>query len=178
MIVKKSKLKGCIVFEPKIYKDGRGFFLETFRENYLHEILKKKYKFVKDNFSCSKKGVLRGLHFQRKKSQGKILSVVSGSIYDVVVDIRKKSKTFGEWQGFFLTAKKKSQIWIPPGFAHGFLSLENDTQIMYKCTEYYNPSLEEGILWNDSSLNIKWPIDIKPILSDKDMKLKKFKELF
>ena len=121
---------------------------------------------------------MRGLHFQSKFQQKKIIQVIEGEVLDVCVDLRKKSKTFGEWQGFFLTAKKKSQIWIPPGFAHGFLSLENDTQIMYKCTEYYNPSLEEGILWNDSSLNIKWPIDIKPILSDKDMKLKKFKELF
>lgn len=176
MILKENKFEQPIIFEPKLYHDNRGYFLEIFRQSQF-AILKKKFKFVQDNYSFSKKGVLRGLHFQKKKSQGKLLSVISGSIYDVVVDIRKKSKNFGKWQGFYLSGRKHSQIWIPPGFAHGFLSLENNSRVIYKCTEYYDPLLEEGILWNDSFLNIKWPKNIKLIISNKDKNLNRFNDL-
>lgn len=178
MKIIKSKLKDCFLIKPKKYEDKRGFFSEIFRNDYLKDILKKNYKFVQTNFSNSKKNVLRGLHFQKKKSQGKFLTVLSGSLYDVVVDLRKNSKTFGNWQGFYLSESGYSQIWIPPGFAHGFLSLENNTQILYKCTNYYEPKYEEGIIWNDKFLNINWPKTEKKILSVKDKKNKKFTEFF
>ena len=180
MKIKKTSFKDCFLIEKKIFKDQRGFFFEIFKKNEFNEILKKKFNFVQDNLSYSYKGVLRGLHYQKNKPQGKLVRVVCGSIYDVVVDIRKNSPTFGKWEGFNLNSSNNLQIWVPPGFAHGFLSLSNKTIIEYKCTEYYNPNSECGILWNDDYLNIKWPINKigKLIVSKKDKMLNKFKNQF
>ena len=153
--------------QPKVYEDDRGYFLEWFREDIL-----KTYgvdqKFVQDNESKSQKNVLRGLHFQNPPfAQGKLVRVVRGAVLDVSVDIRKNSETYGEWFSRELSAKNKTMIWIPPGFAHGFLTLEDDTVFQYKCTGYYNKDSEESIRWNDPDLNINWNIN-DPILSAKD----------
>ncbi|MDD3985736.1 MAG: dTDP-4-dehydrorhamnose 3,5-epimerase [Methanobacterium sp.] len=169
----KCELNGVLIFTPEVYKDERGYFFESFSE--------KKYKlpkFVQENESCSKKGVLRGLHFQLGKySQGKLIRVIKGKIFDVIIDLRKNSKTFGKHFSIILSDENKKQLYIPSGFAHGFLSLENNTIMNYKCTKYYNKKSESGIIWNDKTLNIKWYIK-NPILSVKDFQNKSFKELF
>ena len=167
MNVINTKLDGCVIIEPKVFGDERGFFLETFQaERYTSEagIM---LPFVQDNHSRSSKSVLRGLHFQKTKPQGKLVRVVRGQVYDVAVDIRKGSPTYGQWQGLILSEENKTQLWVPPGFAHGFVVLSDTADFEYKCTDYYDPSDEGSILWNDSDLDIPWPID-NPILSNKD----------
>jgi len=167
MNVIKTKLDGCLIIEPKVFGDERGFFLETFQaERYISEagIM---LPFVQDNHSRSSKSVLRGLHFQKTKPQGKLVRVVRGQVYDVAVDIRKGSPTYGQWEGLILSEENKTQLWVPPGFAHGFVVLSDTADFEYKCTDYYDPSDEGSILWNDSDLDIQWPID-NPILSNKD----------
>ncbi len=167
MKVIKTKLDDCIIIEPTVFGDERGFFLETFQtERYASEA-GITLPFVQDNHSRSSKGVLRGLHFQKTKPQGKLVRVVSGQVYDVALDIRKGSSTYGQWEGVILSEENKIQLWVPPGFAHGFVVLSNYADFEYKCTDYYDPSDEGCILWNDSDLGITWPID-NPILSDKD----------
>jgi dTDP-4-dehydrorhamnose 3,5-epimerase len=167
MNVIKTKLDGCVIIEPKVFGDERGFFLETFQaERYASEagiVL----PFVQDNHSRSSKNVLRGLHFQRTRPQGKLVRVVRGQVYDVVVDIRKGSPTYGQWEGLVLSEENKTQLWVPPGFAHGFLVLSETADFEYKCTDYYDPLDECSILWNDPDLNILWPIN-DPSLSYKD----------
>jgi len=167
------ELKGVLIFTPEVYKDKRGYFFESFCE--------KKYKlpkFIQENESFSKKWVLRGLHFQKKPyEQAKIIRVIKGKIFDVIVDIRKNSKTFGKHFSLIVSEDNKKQIYIPEGFAHGFLALKNNTIISYKCTKYYNKKHESGIIWNDKTLNINWHVK-NPILSDKDLQNKSFKELF
>lgn len=167
MNVIKTKLDGCVIIEPKVFGDERGFFLETFQaERYISEA-GITLPFVQDNHSRSSRSVLRGLHFQRTKPQGKLVRVVRGQVYDVAVDIRKGSPTYGQWEGLILSEGNKTQLWVPPGFAHGFVVLSDTADFEYKCTDYYDPSDEGTILWNDSDLNIPWPID-NPILSNKD----------
>ena len=150
-----------------MFGDERGFFLETFQaERYVSEA-GITLPFVQDNHSRSSKSVLRGLHFQRTKPQGKLVRVVRGQVYDVAVDIREGSPTYGQWEGMILSEENKTQLWVPPGFAHGFVVLSDTADFEYKCTDYYDPSDEGSILWNDSDLDITWPID-NPILSNKD----------
>ncbi len=167
MIVKKTKLNDCKIINPQVFKDNRGFFLETFQADRYKNLAGIDLPFVQDNHSRSSKGVLRGLHFQKKQPQGKLVRVVVGEIFDVALDIRKESNTYGIWESFILSEENKTQLWLPPGFAHGFLVLSDFAEIEYKCTDYYNPSDQKSILWNDPDLNIKWPIN-DPILSDKD----------
>jgi dTDP-4-dehydrorhamnose 3,5-epimerase len=162
-----TKLKDCVIIEPKIFGDDRGFFLETFQAERYAELAGITLPFVQDNHSRSSKGVLRGLHFQKLKPQGKLVRVVKGLVYDVVVDIRKGSLTFGHWESVILSEDNKTQLWVPPGFAHGFLVLSDTADFEYKCTDYYDSSDENSILWSDPDLNISWPIN-SPILSEKD----------
>ena len=167
MIVRKTKLQGCVIIEPKVFGDERGFFLETFQSSRYEEFAGINLPFVQDNHSRSSKGVLRGLHFQKVKPQGKLVRVVRGAVYDVAVDIRKNSSTFGQWEGVVLSEENKWQFWVPPGFAHGFVVISETADFEYKCTDYYDPADEGSILWNDPSLGISWPTD-EPVLSAKD----------
>ena len=157
-----------IVIEPKVFADERGFFLESYqRQRFLEAGINA--DFVQDNHSKSQEGVLRGLHYQLKQAQGKLLRVIAGEIFDVAVDIRKQSSTFGKWVGEYLSVENKKMLWVPPGFAHGFYVLSPEAELLYKATDYYAPQWERTIAWNDSMLNINWPIkDRMPILSEKD----------
>ncbi|HEX4976149.1 MAG TPA: dTDP-4-dehydrorhamnose 3,5-epimerase [Pseudomonadales bacterium] len=155
------------IIEPKVFGDERGFFLETFQAKRYRDDAGINLEFVQDNYSRSSKDVLRGLHFQKKNPQGKLVRVVRGEVYDVAVDIRCQSPTFGRWVGAVLSEQNKRQLWVPPGFAHGFLVLSDCADFEYKCTDYYDPSDEGCLLWNDASLAIDWPIDT-PLLSNKD----------
>lgn len=157
------------IIEPVVFGDERGFFMETWNQKKFEELVTgKPTKFVQDNHSKSKKGILRGLHYQIENTQGKLVRVVSGEVFDVAVDIRKNSPTFGKWVGVYLSAENKHQLWVPEGFAHGFYVTSNEAEFVYKCTDYYNPSAEYSILWNDPELDIKWPLVNDPLLSDKD----------
>jgi dTDP-4-dehydrorhamnose 3,5-epimerase len=177
MNVIQTKLKDCVIIEPKVFGDHRGFFLETFQADRYREQAGITLPFVQDNHSRSAKGVLRGLHFQKTKPQGKLVRVVSGEVYDVAVDIRQGSPSFGLWEGVILSEENKRQLWVPPGFAHGFLVLSDTADFEYKCTDYYDPSDEGSLVWNDPAMAITWPLD-KPTLSDKDSKAPTFAELF
>ena len=161
-------IEGLLLIEPRVFHDDRGYFYESFNEDKYKEILGSDIRFVQDNISCSKKNVLRGLHFQSPPfAQGKLVTVLSGSVLDVAVDIRKGSSTYGKCQIIELSAENKKQFWIPPGFAHGFLALEENSIFSYKCTNYYAPSHEHTLLWNAPELNIDWNVN-DPIISDKD----------
>jgi dTDP-4-dehydrorhamnose 3,5-epimerase len=174
MDIIKTKLEDCVIIEPDIFEDDRGFFLETFQLEKYKKHAGINLEFVQDNHSHSCKNVLRGLHFQINKPQGKLVRVVSGAVYDVAVDLRKNSNTFAMWQSVVLSAENKKQFWIPPGFAHGFLVLSDEADFEYKCTNYYDPYDEGTLLWND--LDINWPT-AEPILSDKDKNGKKLSEI-
>ncbi len=176
MIVANTKLQGCTVIEPKVFADNRGFFLETFQAIRYSELANIVLPFVQDNHSRSSNGVLRGLHFQKTKPQGKLVRVVRGEVYDVAVDIRKGSSTFGQWDAVVLSEDNKKQLWVPPGFAHGFIVMSEFADVEYKCTDYYDPSDEGSILWNDPDMNIPWPDD-NPILSDKDAVARRLSEI-
>ena len=167
MKVINTKLKDCVIIEPKVFGDDRGFFLEVFQAERYSHLAGINLPFVQDNYSRSSRGVLRGLHFQKTKPQGKLVRVVRGEVYDVVLDIRKGSLTFGQWEGIILSEENKRQFWVPPGFAHGFLVLSNTADFEYKCTDYYDPTDEGSVLWNDPDLDIPWPV-ADPILSNKD----------
>jgi dTDP-4-dehydrorhamnose 3,5-epimerase len=157
------------IIEPKVFGDTRGFFYESFNSKRFCEATGLELEFVQDNHSKSGVGVLRGLHYQIEQPQGKLVRVVSGKVFDVAVDIRKSSATFGHWVGDILSADNCRQLWVPPGFAHGFLVLVDDTEFLYKTTDYYAPEHERCIKWDDGELAIDWPIDgIEPRLSDKD----------
>lgn len=159
------------IFEPKVYKDDRGFFFESFHHAYFEEAIGSSLTFIQDNHSKSSKGVLRGLHYQLSPySQGKLVRVTQGKVFDVAVDIRKYSPLFGQWVGEILSAENKKQLWIPEGFAHGFLTLSETAEFLYKTTNYYAPKYEKCIYWNDPDIGIKWPFDLEPILSQKDIK--------
>jgi dTDP-4-dehydrorhamnose 3,5-epimerase len=174
--VRETKLKDCVIIEPEVFGDERGFFLETFQAERYAAQVGITLPFVQDNHSRSSKGVLRGLHFQKTKPQGKLVRVVKGEVYDVAVDIREGSPTFGQWEAVILSEENKAQLWVPPGFAHGFVVLSETADFVYKCTDYYDPSDEGSILWNDPDLNIPWPID-SPSLSDKDANAEKLVDL-
>lgn len=172
-----TKLDGVYVIEPKVFGDYRGYFMETYNyENFKSAGLD--MKFVQDNQSKSKKGVLRGLHFQNKFPQGKLVRVIKGEVFDVAVDLRKKSKTYGEWFGALLSSDNNKQLYIPEGCAHGFLVISEEAEFVYKCTNYYHPEFEAGIIWNDREISIDWPLEGigEIILSDKDSKLPTLKE--
>lgn len=169
----KLSIPEVILLEPKVYADDRGFFFESFNQKKFEELTGIKKQFVQDNHSKSTKGVLRGLHYQiAPKAQGKLVRVVRGEIFDVAVDIRKKSPTFGKWVSEILSAENKKQLWIPEGFAHGFLVLANDTEVLYKTTDYYSPEHERSIIWNDVTIAIQWSSIIKQselIIAKKDL---------
>ena len=162
-----------VLIEPKVFGDARGFFFESFNQKAFNEATGTNHQFVQDNHSRSAKGVLRGLHYQIQQPQGKLVRVVRGAVFDVAVDIRKSSPTFGRWVGAELSEDNQHQLWVPPGFAHGFLVLSDMADFLYKTTDYYAPQYERSILWNDSDLNIDWPIG-EPILSNKDRQGLKF----
>jgi len=176
MNVIKTKLQDCVIIGPKVFGDERGFFLETFQAERYADLAGITSSFVQDNHSRSSRGVLRGLHFQKTKPQGKLVRVVKGEVYDVAADIRQGSPTFGQWEGVILSEENKTQLWVPPGFAHGFVVLSDTADFEYKCTDYYDPSDEGSILWNDPELNILWPID-NPKLSEKDANAEKLADL-
>jgi dTDP-4-dehydrorhamnose 3,5-epimerase len=173
---KKEKIEGIISFYPKVIGDERGYFLESYNEKKYLDIIGGSFNFVQDNFSMSAKGVLRGLHFQIPPfEQGKLVQVTTGKAIDVVVDIRKDSPTYGQHLKVLLDSNLKNQLWIPPGFAHGFCALEENTIFNYKCTNYYSPESERSILWNDSDLQINWNIQ-DPTISEKDKRAVNFKD--
>jgi len=176
MKISHSKLKGCVIIEPSVFGDERGFFLETFQAVRYEKEAGIDLPFVQDNHSRSARGVLRGLHFQKTKPQGKLVRVVRGEVYDVALDIREGSATFGEWEGVILSEDNKKQFWVPPGFAHGFVVLSDTADFEYKCTDYYDPSDEGCILWSDPDLDIPWPI-ASPVLSTKDESAKRLVDL-
>lgn len=157
-----------LLIEPKVFSDNRGFFFESFNANVFEQTTGLKRHFVQDNHSKSAKYVLRGLHYQIKQPQGKLVRVVQGEVFDVAVDLRKRSKTFGKWIGMNLSADNKKQLWIPEGFAHGFLTLSETAEFLYKTTDYYVPEYERCLHWSDPSLAIQWPIEGEPKLAAKD----------
>lgn len=163
-----TKIADVKIIQPQIFGDERGFFLETFELKRYQQALNIDFDFVQDNHSRSSKGVLRGLHFQTKNPQGKLVRCVRGEVFDVAVDIRQNSPTFGQWAGVILSEENKTQFWIPPGLAHGFVVLSDIADFEYKCTDYYTPGHEGCLIWNDPDIGIKWPIDFPPLLSEKD----------
>lgn len=157
------------IIEPSVFGDERGFFMETWNQKQFEELVTKKpTSFVQDNHSKSKQGILRGLHFQTENTQGKLVRVVSGEVFDVAVDIREDSPTFAKWVGVYLSSENKRQLWVPEGFAHGFYVTSNEAEFVYKCTNYYNPTYEISIKWDDKMLNINWPVNNLPQISVKD----------
>ena len=164
------------LIEPKVFGDDRGFFFESFNHAKFEDAIGKSLQFVQDNHSRSVKNVLRGLHYQIEQCQGKLVRVVQGEVFDVAVDLRKSSKTFGQWVGAILSGENKQQLWIPEGFAHGFVVLSETAEFLYKTTDYYAPAHERCIFWNDKTLQIEWPEEIQPILSAKDTQGKSFVE--
>ena len=176
--VTKCDIEGLYVIEPKVFPDARGYFMETYNQNDFKES-GLDMVFVQDNESKSSKGVLRGLHFQKEHPQGKLVRVLSGEVYDVAVDLRKNSKTFGKHFGVLLSSENKKQFYIPEGFAHGFLVLSDEAVFAYKCTDFYHPNDEGGIIYNDPDIGINWPIEgMELIMSEKDTKWKGIKETF
>ncbi|MGI1939166.1 dTDP-4-dehydrorhamnose 3,5-epimerase [Shewanella oncorhynchi] len=159
------------IIEPTVFGDDRGFFMETWNQaNFEELVTRKPTSFVQDNHSKSKKGILRGLHYQTENTQGKLVRVVSGQVFDVAVDLRKNSATFGQWVGVYLSAENKRQLWVPEGFAHGFYVTSEEAEFVYKCTKYYDPYSEVSILWNDPEIGIEWPVEIGNVeLSAKDI---------
>ena len=184
MKLTQTDIPDVVIIEPSIFSDERGWFMESFNEQRFHNELTKlglsiPNAFVQDNHSCSNKGVLRGLHYQTAPhAQGKLVRVIQGSAFDVAVDIRKESPNYGKWVGVELTDKNNRQLWIPEGFAHGFVALEDNTHFLYKTTNYYNKESEGAIIWNDPDLKIEWPVDEDQVnLSEKDMLAGLFKAL-
>lgn len=168
MKVTATAIPDVLILEPEVFGDERGFFLESFNQRVFEEAVGEKFSFVQDNHSRSGKGVLRGLHYQVRQPQGKLVRVVRGQVFDVVVDIRRGSPTFGQWAGVDLSEDNHKQLWIPPGLAHGFLVLSETADVLYKTTDYYAPEHERTIRWDDPELAITWPIEGPPLLSQKD----------
>ena len=174
-----TKIKDLYIIEPKVFGDNRGYFMETYSKKDFDEA-GLTMTFVQDNESKSSKGVLRGMHFQTKHTQGKLVRVTKGSVYDVAVDLRKGSPTYGQWEGVLLTDENKKQFYVPEGFAHGFLVLSDEAVFNYKCTDFYAPEYDGGLLWNDPDVGIEWPLEgiEEVLLSEKDKKQKRLKELY
>jgi dTDP-4-dehydrorhamnose 3,5-epimerase len=164
------------IVEPKVFADSRGFFFESFNAREFAEAVGEPVEFVQDNHSLSSKGVLRGLHYQIEHAQGKLVRVIAGEVFDVAVDIRAGSPNFGKWAGVRLSAENKRQLWIPAGFAHGFVVLSGTAEFLYKTTDYWSPQHERTLLWNDPAIGIEWPIDVEPTLAAKDAAGKKLAE--
>ncbi len=163
-----TTIPAVLIIEPKVFGDARGFFFESFNQRAFSQATGLDVNFVQDNHSRSAKGVLRGLHYQIQQPQGKLVRVVRGAVFDVTVDIRKSSATFGQWVGVELTEDNHRQLWIPPGFAHGFYVLSDSADFLYKTTDYYAPEFERSLVWNDPKIAIAWPVDTQPIVSAKD----------
>ena len=176
MKVTKTDLPGVLIIEPKVFGDERGFFLETFQAERYRDLAGISVPFVQDNHSRSKRGVLRGLHLQKTRAQGKLVRAARGEIFDVAADIDPRSATFGRWVGVTLSDANQRQLWIPPGYAHGFVVVSEIADFEYKCTDYYDPQSEAGVIWNDPELAIAWPLE-NPTLSEKDKRLPKLAEL-
>lgn len=169
MKVTPTSIPDVLILEPKVFGDERGFFMESFNQQVFDDAVGRHVDFVQDNHSRSTKGVLRGLHYQVKQPQGKLVRVVQGAVFDVAVDLRKSSPTFGQWAGIELSAENKRLFWIPPGFAHGFLVLSESADFVYKASDFYAPEHERSVLWNDPAIGIQWPkLSVAPILSGKD----------
>lgn len=169
MKFERLSIPDVVLFEPEVYGDERGFFMETFRQSWMQNI-GINLEFVQENHSLSGQGILRGLHYQVKQPQGKLVRVVSGEVFDVAVDLRRSSPTFGQWVGATLTAQNRKIMWVPPGFAHGFYVISGPAELLYKCTEYYAPEHERALIWNDPQVNVHWPLAVEepPVLSEKD----------
>lgn len=163
-----TKIPDVKILEPQVFGDERGFFMETFRDEWFKQYVADR-TFVQENHSKSVKGVLRGLHYQTENTQGKLVRVTKGEVFDVAVDIRKNSSTFGQWVGEILSEANKRQLWVPEGFAHGFYVVSDEAEFVYKCTDYYNPKAEHSLIWNDKTVGIEWPLDGDPSLSGKDL---------
>ena len=178
-----TPIEGLVVIEPVVFGDARGFFMETYAKREFDVLLGEEVTFVQDNHSKSRRGVLRGLHFQRRHAQGKLIRVVAGAVYDIAVDLRPDSPTRGRWYGIELTAENKRQFYVPPQFAHGFLTLVDDTEFLYKCTDYYHPEFEGGVRWDDPQIGVDWRLahyGFQPgelLLSEKDRTLPLLAEL-
>lgn len=170
MKVIQTKLRDVLILEPKTFSDDRGFFFESFHQAKFNEATGKDVRFVQDNHSCSKRNVLRGLHYQLRQEQGKLVRTILGAIFDLAVDIRKSSSSYGQWVGVIISAENKRQMWIPEGFAHGFLVLTETAEVQYKTTAFWAPEHERCIAWNDPDLAIEWPLQGTPVLSAKDSK--------
>lgn len=168
MQIVQTAISEVLVIEPQVFGDERGFFFESFNQQKFAQLTGVKTEFVQDNHSKSAKNVLRGLHYQIQQPQGKLVRVLAGEVFDVAVDVRRNSATFGKWVGVILSAANKRQLWVPPGFAHGFLVLEDHTEFLYKTTDYYAPQYERCIRWDDPDIGIDWPLDGTPLLSAKD----------
>ena len=177
MNIIRTAIPGLLVIEPDVFGDERGFFYESFNQRVWEEKTGLKTTFVQDNHSRSKHNVLRGLHYQEKQPQGKLIRVIIGEVYDVAVDIRQNSPTFGRWEAVILSAENKRLLWIPEGFAHGFLVLSEVAEFLYKTTDYWAPQYERAIIWNDPTLAIEWPLQGEPNLSAKDKAGKKWEEI-
>jgi dTDP-4-dehydrorhamnose 3,5-epimerase len=176
MKVTPLSIPDVLLIEPRVFGDERGFFFESFNQKVFEEAVGRQVNFVQDNHSRSVKGVLRGLHYQVKQPQGKLVRVVQGEVFDVAVDIRKSSKTFGQWVGVILSAENRKQLWVPEGFAHGFVTLSETAEFLYKTTNYYAPEFERCIAWDDHQVGIEWPVDFQPALSKKDLFGKSLKD--
>ncbi len=170
MNITKTAITDVLLIEPKVFGDDRGFFFESFNEKQFVGVTGKNVSFVQDNHSKSARGVLRGLHYQIRQPQGKLVRVIAGEVFDVAVDLRKHSATFGQWVGAVLSAENKKQMWIPEGFAHGFVVTSDSAEFLYKTTDYWAPEYERCIAWDDPAIGIVWPFDTIPVLSDKDKK--------
>ena len=166
-------IPSVLIIEPRVFGDTRGFFFESFNQRAFNQATGLNVNFVQDNHSRSSKGVLRGLHYQIQQPQGKLVRVVRGSVFDVTADLRKSSPTFGHWVGVELTEDNHRQLWVPPGFAHGFYVLSDSADFLYKTTDYYAPEFECSLIWNDSTVGIEWPLNTQPIISAKDAQGKK-----
>ena len=170
MQITTTAIPDLMIIEPKVWGDERGFFFESFHAQRFNQAVGREVVFVQDNHSRSRRGVMRGLHYQIQQPQGKLVRVISGEVFDVAVDLRKRSPTFGQWVGEILSAENKKQLWIPEGFAHGFLALSDYAEFLYKTTDYYAPEYERSIAWNDPTLTIDWHYQEQPELSAKDQK--------
>lgn len=176
MQVTPTAIPEVLILEPKVFGDDRGFFFESFNARAFEQATGLKCKLVQDNHSKSAKNVLRGLHYQIQQPQGKLVRVTQGEVFDVAVDLRRSSKTFGQWVGVYLSAENKKQVWVPEGFAHGFLVLSEAAEFLYKTSDYYAPEYERSLLWNDPELGIEWPFEVEPKLAAKDAAAKRLFE--